>query len=79
MLYGILVPLTHPAVAECFGPLFQQLKKSTNGAVNVPNGQLLTWPGTLPSARDGLADGGYLITPYARSSLPNTNFIYALF
>jgi TRAP-type C4-dicarboxylate transport system substrate-binding protein len=82
LVYGILAPLTHPGVVAGVKPLFDQLEQDTNGAMKwriVPNGQLLTGPGTLPGLRDGLADGGYLITPYARSSLPNTNFIYDLF
>lgn len=82
LIYGILAPPTHPVVVAGVKPLFEQLEKDTNGALKwriIPNGQLLTGQGTLPGLRDGLADGGYLITPYARSSLPNTNFIYDLF
>jgi TRAP-type C4-dicarboxylate transport system substrate-binding protein len=82
LVYGILAPMTHPGVVAGVGPLFSQLEKDTKGSLTwriVPNGQLLTGQGTLPGLRDGLADGGYLITPYARSSLPNTNFIYDLF
>jgi TRAP-type C4-dicarboxylate transport system substrate-binding protein len=82
LVYGILAPLTHPGVVAGVKPLFDQLEKDTKGGLTwriVPNGQLLTGQGTLPGLRDGLADGGYLITPYARSSLPTTNFIYDLF
>lgn len=82
LLYGILAPPTHPAAAQGAKPLFEKLEKETDGKLKwriVPNGQLLTGAGTLPGLRDGLADGGYLITPYSRSSLPNTNFIYDLF
>jgi TRAP-type transport system periplasmic protein len=82
LVYGILAPMTHPAISTGVQPLFEKLAKETSGGLNwriVPNGQLLTGQGTLPGLRDGLADGGYLITPYARSSLPNTNFIYDLF
>ena len=82
LVYGILAPLTHPGVVAGVKPLFEQLETDTKGALTwriVPNGQLLTGQGTLPGLRDRLADGGYLITPYARSSLPNTNFIYDLF
>lgn len=81
-IYGILAPETHPAVSEGVKPLFEWLEKETKGAMKwsiAPNGQLLTGSGTLPGLRDGIADGGYLITPYARSSLPNTNFIGDLF
>jgi TRAP-type C4-dicarboxylate transport system substrate-binding protein len=82
LVYGILAPMTHPGVVAGVKPMFDQLERDTNGTLKwriVPNGQLLTGQGTLPGLRDGLADGGYLITPYARSSLPNTNFIYDLF
>jgi TRAP-type C4-dicarboxylate transport system substrate-binding protein len=82
LVYGILAPMTHPAVSDGMQPMAERLKKETNGTLNwkiVPNGQLLTGPGTLPGLRDGIADGGYLITPYARSDLPNTNFIGDLF
>jgi len=82
LVYGILAPMTHPVAAEGVGPLFEQLKADTNGSLDwkiVPNGQILTGEGTLPGLRDRIADGGYLITPYSRSDLPNTNFVYDLF
>lgn len=82
LVYGMFAPPTHPVIAAAINPFNEQLEKETNGSLKfriVPNGQILTAEGTLPGLRDGLADGGYLVTPYARSSLPNTNLIYDLF
>jgi TRAP-type C4-dicarboxylate transport system substrate-binding protein len=82
LIYGILAPLTHPVAAQGAAPLFEQLKADTNGSLDwkiVPNGQVLTGEGTLPGLRDRIADGGYLITSYSRSDIPNTNFVGDLF
>jgi TRAP-type C4-dicarboxylate transport system substrate-binding protein len=82
LLYGFFGPLTHPVLDSAAKPLFERLEKETNGALKwkiVPNGQILTATGHVSGLRDGIADGTYLITPYARTDLPNLNYIFDLF
>jgi len=82
LIYGFLGPMTHPSIDSAAKPLFEKLDKDTGGALKwkiVPNGQILTAAGHISGLRDGIADGTYMITPYARSDLPNLNYVFDLF
>lgn len=73
LTYTNYLPPSHASNRYALEPLFKALEQETDGRVKVtlqPGGALVDGRGTLAALRDGLADGGFVVSIYAQNELP---------
>ncbi|MBV1895800.1 MAG: C4-dicarboxylate TRAP transporter substrate-binding protein [Rhodobacteraceae bacterium] len=78
LLYANYQPPTNAANQFGYGPYFDAVTKATNNELTfdlVTGGALLGAKAMLPGLRDGLADGGFVVTLYTPSDLPRDSML----
>lgn len=73
LAYSNFLPQTHATNHYALEPLFKAVDKRTNGSLKIelhPGGVLVGGKGTLQAIKDGLIDGGVVISLYIQNEIP---------
>ncbi len=73
LTYTNYLPPGHATNRYVLVPMFKTLEEETKGGVKVtlhPGGALVAGKGTLAAVRDGLVDGGFIVSLYAQNEIP---------
>jgi len=78
MIYANYQPPSNAANQFGYGPYFEAVTKDTNNELTfdlVTGGALLGAKAMLPGLRDGIADGGFVVSIYTPSDLPRDSML----
>ncbi len=73
LVYSNYLPPTHATNRYAFEPLFNVVEKETKGSLKIelhPGGVLVGGKGTASAIRDGLVDGGFIVSLYHQNEIP---------
>lgn len=73
LTYSNYLPPTHATNRYALKPLFDEVAKETNGSLRFdlhPGGVLVGGKGTASAIRDGLVDGGFIVSLYHQNEIP---------
>ncbi|WP_072387696.1 C4-dicarboxylate TRAP transporter substrate-binding protein [Hyphomicrobium sp. CS1BSMeth3] len=73
LAYTNYLPPSHATNRYALQPMFAALEQETKGSLKItlhPGGALVAGKGTLSAVRDGLADGGFIVSLYAQNEIP---------
>lgn len=73
LAYSSYLPPTHPSNNYGLAPFFKAVDQVTRGSLKIelhPGGVLVGGKGTLSAIRDGLVDGGFVVSLYAQNEIP---------
>jgi len=73
LAYSNYLPPTHASNRYALEPLFDTVRKETNGSLKIelhPGGVLVGGKGTASAIRDGLVDGGFIVSLYHQNEIP---------
>ncbi|MBC7280580.1 C4-dicarboxylate TRAP transporter substrate-binding protein [Hoeflea sp.] len=78
LVYANYQPPSNAANKYGYGPYFEAVTRDTNGKLTfdlVAGGALLGASAMLPGLRDGIADGGFVVSIYSPSNLPRDSML----
>ncbi|MEB2317449.1 MAG: C4-dicarboxylate TRAP transporter substrate-binding protein [Pseudomonadota bacterium] len=73
LVYSNYLPPTHATNRYALEPLFSAVEKETKGSLKIelhPGGVLVGGKGTASAIRDGLVDGGFIVSLYHQNEIP---------
>lgn len=73
LAYSSYLPPTHPSNNYGLAPYFKAVEQVTKGSLKIelhPGGVLIGGKGTVSGIRDGLVDGGFIVSLYAQNEIP---------
>ncbi|SMP76330.1 C4-dicarboxylate TRAP transporter substrate-binding protein [Noviherbaspirillum suwonense] len=71
--YSNYLPPTHASNRYALEPLFKTVEQETKGSLKInlyPGGAMVGGKGTISAIRDGLVDGGFIVSLYHQNEIP---------
>lgn len=71
--YSNYLPPTHATNRYALEPMFKAVEQETGGSLKItlhPGGSMVGGKGTISAIRDGMVDGGFIVTVYHQNEIP---------